>query len=126
MRIFWILFVCVLFVSCKKYEGYGGLATIKGRVYAKNYNSNGTLVSEGYYGEVRVYISKHGETEYFDDLRSSYDGTFTFQNLHVGTYDLWVFGDCDNCSWNQMYELKTVTITEKKEEINLEDFVIKI
>jgi len=65
-------------MSCKHEEGKGGLATIKGKVYAKDYNSNGVLVDEGYLGSVKVYISKHGDPNYFDDYDTSYDGSYQF------------------------------------------------
>ncbi len=115
-----------LFSGCKHSEGYGGLATIKGKVYGKDYNSNGDLVSENYIGDLNVYISKHGETTYFDDLNTSYDGSFEFNFLHPGKYDIWVFGDCDSCNWDQVYELITVEIPEKRSVITVEDIVITL
>jgi hypothetical protein len=115
-----------LFMSCKHEEGKGGLATIKGKVYAKDYNSNGGLVDEGYLGSVRVYISKHGDPNYFDDYDTSYDGSYQFDFLYEGTYDIWVFGDCDNCSWDQVYQLKTVEVNEKREVVVVEDLNITI
>lgn len=126
MRYFLLLIVSLLIVSCQKTEGYGGLGTIKGKVYGKNYNSGGTLLAQDYLGDVRVYIAKHGETNYFDDARTSYDGSFTFKFLHPGTYDVWVFSDCDYCNWNQSVVLKTIEITKKKEIVELEDFVISL
>lgn len=115
-----------LFMSCKHEEGKGGLATIKGKVYAKDYNSNGGLVDEGYIGSVRVYISKHGDPNYFDDYDTSYDGSYQFDFLYEGTYDIWVFGDCDSCSWDQVYQLKTVEVNEKREVVVVEDLNITI
>jgi len=115
-----------LFMSCKHEEGKGGLATIKGKVYAKDYNSNGGLVDEGYIGGVKVYISKHGDPNYFDDYNTSYDGSFQFNFLYEGTYDIWVFGDCDNCRWDQVYQLKTIEVNEKREVVVMEDINITI
>jgi hypothetical protein len=115
-----------LFMSCKHEEGKGGLATIKGKVYAKDYNSNGVLVDEGYLGSVKVYISKHGDPNYFDDYDTSYDGSYQFNFLYEGTYDIWVFGDCDSCSWDQIYQLKTVEVNEKREVVVVEDLNITI
>lgn len=112
------------FSSCSKEEGYGGLATIRGKVYGKDYNSSGNLVGEGYVGGFKVYISKHGESSSFDDVDSSYDGSFKFEFLYEGTYDVWVFGDCDSCTWDQVFVLKTVEITSKKQTVEVEDLVI--
>ena len=113
-----------LFSGCKHSEGYGGLATIKGKVFGKDYNSNGDLISQDYIGDVDVYISKHGETAYFDNINSSYDGSFEFSFLHPGKYDIWVFGDCDSCNWSQTYELKSIEINDKRATVTLEDIVI--
>jgi hypothetical protein len=111
-------------MSCSKEEGYGGLAKITGKVYGKDINSSGNLVGEGYLGDVSVYISKSGETAYFDKIDSAYDGSFTFKFLHKGTYDIWAFGDCDNCSWDQNFTKKTITISSTKETVTTEDLVI--
>jgi|LauGreDrversion4_2_1035121.scaffolds.fasta_scaffold00071_44 hypothetical protein len=119
-----ILFTAILFLSCSKEEGYGGLAKITGKVYGKDINSSGNLVGEGYLGDVTVYISKSGETAYFDKVDSAYDGSFTFKFLHKGTYDIWAFGDCDNCSWDQNFTKKTITISSTKETVTTEDLVI--
>lgn len=116
--------ISFIFSSCSKEEGYGGLATITGKVYAKNYNSNGNLVSEGYIGEYNVYISKHNDPNHFDSVDSSYDGSYRFEFLHEGTYDVWVFGDCDSCPWDQVYDLKTISITSKKQTVVVEDLNI--
>jgi hypothetical protein len=101
-------------LSCSKEEGYGGLSSISGKVLGKDYNSNNVLVNQDYIGGMKVYISKHGDSNYFDDVNSSYNGSFKFDYLHPGTYDLWVFGDCDSCAWDQVYELVTVEVSKKE------------
>ena len=119
-----LFLVSVSFLSCSKDEGYGGLATIKGKVYGKDYNSSGYLIGEGYLGGTKVYISKSGETAYFDKVDSAYDGSFTFKFLHTGTYDIWAYGDCDTCTWDQVYVKKTITISSTKETVTTENLVI--
>lgn len=118
------LFLFAILSSCSKDEGYGGLATIKGKVYGKDYNSNGALVAQGYVGDFRVYISQHDNPSYFDKIDTSYDGSYKFQFLHEGKYDVWVFGDCDSCSWDQVYAIQTVEITSKKQTVEVDDLVI--
>jgi hypothetical protein len=119
-----ILLFAISFLSCSKEEGYGGLATIKGKVYGKDFNSSGYLVGEGYLGDVSVYISKSGSTNYFDKVDSAYDGSFTFKFLHKGTYDIWVFGDCDTCTWEQTFVKKTIRISSTKQTVTSEDLVV--
>ena len=118
-----LAFVFLLF-SCSQEEGTGGLASIQGKIYGIDFNSNGNLVGEGYLGGVKVYISKHGETAYFENTDSAYDGTFKFKFLHKGTYDIWAFGDCDSCDWQQIFVLKTVTISTKRQEVVTDDFIV--
>jgi hypothetical protein len=124
IKLLLLILVSMLLTSCSKDEGYGGLASIRGKIYAKNYNSSGYLVSEGYLGEARVYISKHGDASSFDDIRTSYDGSFRFKFLQEGTYDIWAFGDCDSCTWSQNYVVKTVEITSRKADVSMEDIII--
>ncbi len=88
-----------------------------------DYNSNGVLQSQGYLGGVKVYISKHGETSYFDSMDSAYDGSFKFNYLFEGKYDLWAFGDCDSCSFDQIYVLKTIEVGKKDVAVT-EDFIL--
>lgn len=126
MKKYLLLLLVMAFIACSKDEGYGGLATISGKVYAKDYNSSGTLVSEGYLGDVKVYISKHNDTSFYDDVNTVFDGSFKFDFLQEGTYDVWVFGDCDSCPWDQIYVLKTIKISSRKANVVVEDFVITI
>lgn len=122
-KIVLLVFITMGLLSCSHDEGYGGLASISGKIYGKDYNSNGILVSQGYLGGVKVYISKHGETNYFDSADSAYDGSFKFNHLFKGTYDLWAFGDCDSCTWDQVYVLKTIEIGKKDDAVT-EDFLL--
>jgi len=110
--------------SCSHDEGYGGLAAIQGKIYGQNFNSNGTLVNQGYRGGVKVYISQHGNPSYFDSMDSAYDGSFKFDYLYTGTYDIWVYGKCDYCSWSQIYVLKTIEVNSKKATVVTDDFIV--
>ena len=122
-----ILVLAALFLtSCSKDEGYGGLASISGKVFAQDYNSSGTLVSEGYLAGIKVYIKSHDGGTFYDDVDTFYDGSFKFDFLHEGTYDVWVIGDCDYCPWDQTFVKKTVTIDSKKQNVTTEDFIISI
>lgn len=121
-----LFFSFLTLLSCSKEEGYGGLASISGKVYAKDYNSGGTLVAEGYIAGMKVYISSHDGNSFYDDVDTYPDGSFKFDFLYEGTYDIWVIGDCDYCPWDQTYVLKTIEVTSKKEDVVVEDFVISI
>jgi hypothetical protein len=119
-----VLLIAIGFYSCSKDEGYGGLGKISGKVYGYDVTSSGNIRAEGYMGEVKIYISEHNNPNYFDDINTSYDGSFQFRFLNKGSYDLWVYSDCDTCVWKQKYEIKAVDISSKKQAVTVEDFKI--
>jgi hypothetical protein len=112
------------FVSCKKEAGPGGLATIRGKVFGTDVTVNGNTRATGYIGDVRVFISVANNPSYFDDIRTSYDGSYEFKFLREGRYDVWAFSDCDTCAWKQRYDLKGIEITSKRQTVDVEDINI--
>ncbi len=111
--------------SCAKDPGTGGLATISGRVYAYDYNTYNELVDSGYLADENVYISYGNHTTVDDDVKTNYNGEFKFEWLQKGDYSLWVYSKCDTCTLGQDYVMQKVTITKRKENVTLPDFVIK-
>lgn len=112
-------------LGCKKEAGPGGLATIKGKVYGRDITASGGLRAEGYIGDVRVFISVSGNPSYFEDIRTSYDGSFEFRFLRKGSYDLWTYSDCDTCLLKQQLVMRQgVTIDGRKETKVVPDFEI--
>lgn len=119
-----IIFVSSSFITCKKIAGEGGLATIKGKVYAKDYDSSGFLVGEGYVPDEKVYISYGDHTTIDNDVNTSYNGEYTFEFLQKGTYSVFVYTKCDTCDLGTRAIIKKVEITERKQILTLEDFNI--
>ncbi len=117
----------VFSLGCKKEPGEGGFATIKGRLYVKNYDPTFTvLLSEYYLPGESVYII-YGETnEVGDNVRTTNDGTFTFKYLRKGKYKVYAIGKDDTKpSLNVPKEtLVEIEIKEKKQVVNLSDLVI--
>ncbi len=121
----YFLLLSFLFTACKKDAGPGGLATIQGKVYGRDITTSGTLRGEGYLGDQRVFISVSGNAISFDDVRTSYDGSYRFSFLRKGTYDVWAFSDCDTCAFKQRAVLQNgIIISDKKEVKTLPDFEI--
>lgn len=116
--------VALTMASCEKEPGKGGLASISGKVFGLDYNSNGVLHDSGYVGDVRVYISYGGGTVADDDTRSSYTGEYSFKGLQKGKYKLWVFSECPSCNFNIEPIVQEVEITETRQEAYLPDFVV--
>ena len=113
------------FITCKKYPGEGGLASITGKVYAKDYDINGFLVGEGYIADEKVYISYGDHTTIDNDVNTSYTGEFKFDFLQKGKYTIFVYSKCDTCDLGTRAEIKTIEITGRKQEITLNDFNIE-
>lgn len=81
-------------ISCEKPAGEGGTSSIKGKVYAREYNSNYTLLTAEYFAEEEdVYIIYGEDSIYSDDFKTSYDGSFVFNYLRKGKYTLFAYSD---------------------------------
>jgi hypothetical protein len=116
----------VFISSCEKEPGFGGLATITGKVYAFDYNPAGSLIGEGYTGDIEVFISVEGQPGVLDRIRTSFDGSYIFTQLRKGSYVIWVFSDCDICTDNKEPVSQIVKVNSNRQEITLEDFRIRI
>jgi len=115
------------FISCKKEPGEGGFASIEGKVLLKNYDATYTILQSEYYaaGET-VYIIYGNGTEIGNTVKTSYDGSFKFNYLNKGNYKVYVLGEDPTKPYlsEPKEELVEVTISEKKQKITLDDFVI--
>ena len=122
-----LIVVFASFVSCKKEPGEGGFASIEGKVLLKNYDATYTILQSEYYaaGET-VYIIYGNGTEIGNTVKTSYDGSFKFNYLNKGNYKIYVLGEDPTKPYlsEPKEELVEVTISEKKQKIILDDFVI--
>jgi hypothetical protein len=121
-----LLFSTAIFNACEKEPGFGGLAEISGKVYVFDYNPEGILVAEGYTGDIEVYIGVDGQQGVLERVRTSFDGTFRFRELRKGTYDIWVFSDCDSCTDNKEPIIQKTVVSSNRQKITLEDFRIRL
>lgn len=117
--------MAILWSSCEKDPGQGGLASISGKVYGYDYNNVNVLLDSGYVGDTRVYIAYGGGTVADDDVRTSYTGEYSFKGLQKGLYSIWVFTKCDTCAFNLSAVVQQVEITETRQEAVLPDFIIR-
>ncbi len=113
-----LLSILVLSVSnsCKKVEGTGGGATIKGMINEQKYNALGNIIAEYPAADKNVYLI-YGTTDQFydDDVKTSYDGSFMFKYLQKGTYTVFVYEDDANQPSGKNVIKQTFEITEKGE-----------
>ncbi len=102
--------------SCKKVEGPGGGATIKGIIQEQKYNALGNIIAEYPAANQSVYLI-YGTTDQFydDDIKTSYDGSYVFNYLQKGTYTLFVYEDDINQPSGKNVVKQTFEITDKSE-----------
>lgn len=115
------------FSACKKPAGEGGQATIKGRLYVRNYNASFTILNDQYYAQgEQVYIIYGDETAVGNNVRTAYDGSFEFPYLRKGNYKVYALSkDSTSSTLSKTVEvLMNVTITKKKEVITLPTLTI--
>ena len=120
------MFSIAHFNSCEKESGFGGLAEIKGKVYVFDYNPEGILVAEGYTGDIEVFIGVVGQSGVLERVRTDFDGTFRIRELRKGTYNIWVYSDCDKCTDNKEPIIQKTVVSSNRQTITLEDFRIRL
>ena len=89
-----LLITLIAMAGCQKHEGEGGTATIKGTVMV-------TLCSDDFQRvyaifpeeEAEVYIVYGDDDFYGDNIETQYDGTFQFQYLRKGKYQVFAYSD---------------------------------
>lgn len=101
-----------------------GRASIKGSITLTNYTGS-TIKDISAAQEQEVYLVYNNHEFYDERIRTSYDGTFEFQNLILGDYKIFVYSD-DVVTGKTEKEVVSfnVTISETDEMIDLGSFNI--
>lgn len=113
--------------ACKKDPGEGGRATIKGKVYVRNYNSTYTLLNDQYFAQgENVYIMYGDIPGIGNSVRTAYDGSFQFPYLRKGKYKVYALSkDSTSAATSKTIEvLKEIEIKDKKEVVDVGTIVI--
>ncbi len=88
----------LLLICCTKNPGIGGQASILGNVQVNNINILGDTIATYDAQELDVYIIYGNLNNTFDDdVKTSHDGSFEFNFLNPGEYDVFVYSDCADC-----------------------------
>lgn len=118
-----LLFFSIMFFACKKEEGDGGMATIKGKVWVRDWDKNFNLIMYQHPGlDEDVFIVYGDQGGYGDKLSTDLNGNFEFKYLRKGTYTIYSLSDTlqsANVSYNQYPVAVKVEITEKKQVIDI-------
>lgn len=115
--------------ACDKPPGPGGKASIKGRIYVKDYNSAATAqVSEFFGAGENVYISYGEEKSASNNLKTDADGNFEFKYLRPGKYTVFVMSRDTSINLSgadaELPAKTNVTISGKKESVDLGTIII--
>jgi hypothetical protein len=106
--------------SCKKVEGTGGGATIKGIIQEQKYNALGNVIAEYPGSDIDVYLIYGTADQFYDeDVKTSYDGSFVFNYLQKGTYTVFVYEDDATQPSGKDVVKQTFEVTEKGQVVDL-------
>lgn len=86
-----ILFNLGILFSCTKGPGPGGRASIKGKIFARNYNNGYVKVDSGYIGGQKVFIKYGDEPGVGDNVDTDLSGTYVFPYLREGKYTVYAY-----------------------------------
>jgi hypothetical protein len=118
--------IALTFSACTKVEGPGGSSSITGKIHAEVYDGAGNLLTSYDIPKEDVYLIYGTEnTVQDDDVETSFDGTFRFDYLEVGSYQLFVYEKCPTCPSGKQVILKDVEITEKKSTVDIGTITIR-
>jgi hypothetical protein len=127
-----------LLSACKKEEGKGGRALIKGKVYAEYWDKAFNLKADsGYAPDVDVYIMYGDQSVFGDRTKASFDGSYEFNYLQKGDYKIYAYsrdssGKAASASTgdpNYLYNpdravIKSVKVSDRKETVEVDEIRI--
>ncbi len=125
----WLLSTMLLFslISCEKPAGLGGKAEIKGIVTVKSYDAQFRVFQASYpAANENVYIIYGDNETNSDDVKTSYNGLFSFPYLSKGNYKIFVYSD-DSLTGSPSGKIhieKKVNLNSNDEKHDLGELVI--
>ena len=115
----------LMLLSCNKIEGQGGTSSIIGQLKVINVNNTGEIIAEYDGADEDIYIIYGAEnTTYDDKMVTSYDGSFEFNYLVPGEYQIFAYSECDSCASGQDVKIINATISSKKEVVHIGEIII--
>jgi len=73
------------------YRSGKGHSCVTGKIFRYDYNSDGILKSQGYAGDVDVFLCRKDGQTYVDKAKTHFDGTYTFPYLRKGKYYVYAY-----------------------------------
>lgn len=98
-----LLLLALLFLfGCKKTAGEGGKASITGKIWVEDWDSNFLVKKYEFPGlDEDVYIVYGDHLSHDDKVQTNYNGEFEFKYLRKGKYKVYVFSDKKQTSTSQ-------------------------
>jgi hypothetical protein len=122
-----ILAALLLTIGCTKEPGYGGRATITGKLKVHSYNADFSLLKDSFYlADENVYIVFGDNAANGDDVNTKFDGSFTFENLSVGKYTVFAYSKDISMASPTEYipKMISVEITDNNQVIDIGELII--
>ncbi|MFW5851031.1 MAG: hypothetical protein ACOCWB_02290 [Bacteroidota bacterium] len=118
---------CLLFASCEKQEGEGGLNTIEGYVYIQDLSPTLQKIGDPYPAVDENIFIKYGTSAVIDDDEPTSDnGFFSFQFLMPGNYTIFVESE-DTVLFKNKQDIvisRDINFSEKKQTASLDTIII--
>ena len=112
-----------IITACKKEEGDGGMATIKGKVWVRDWDKNFNLIMYEHPGlDEDVFIVYGDQNGYGDKVSTDLNGNFQFNFLRKGNYTIYALSDTlqsSTVSYNQFPVVAKIEITDKKQVVDI-------
>ena len=124
------LFGALSFVSCTKEPGFGGKASIKGKITVISQSELGIINATYPAMDQNTFIVYGDQDNIVDDENiTSHDGTFEFKHLYPGKYQVFTYSDHPgeiDFPRDSVVSFE-VEISEKNQVVDLgEIFIVKI
>jgi hypothetical protein len=118
--------ISILFIACSKEPGTGGISSIYGKVFVKDYNTAYTVLYEQYYGQdVDVYLIYGDDRSYSEHVSTAYDGSFEFKYLRPGDYHVFCYSEDSTLQTHALIPIiRDISITEKNQQVEVPEMVI--
>lgn len=120
------IFLSILFIfsACQKGAGPGGRASIKGKVFARNYNNSYIKTDSGYIAGQKVFIKYGDIAGVGDNVDTDLNGEFVFPYLRKGNYTVYILSKRLYNNTLDTTVSQTVSIEDRKEVKTLPLFEI--
>lgn len=124
-QILFFLVLAIVVVGCKKTEGDGGSANIKGKVYVVDFKDDLALKPDTMLAsEEDIYIV-YGSNEIINDKSTTNDkGEYGFEYLRPGNYSIIAYSKLPEMKGADTSIVKTVKISDKKATVTVDDIYI--